>query len=107
MNRTASAPPKTPNSEPRVTSVASWISTPKRRSGLSVPYFAIASSYAIRGNGRAGASRPSAANALTTASSSTSSTSSRSTNAISRSSCRNSNCRSARRSSSRQQVAIW
>ncbi len=44
MNRTVSAPPKTPNSEPRVTSVASWISTPKRRSGLSVPYFAIASS---------------------------------------------------------------
>ena len=44
MNRTVSAPANTPNSEPRVTSVASWISSPKRRSGLSVPYRAIASS---------------------------------------------------------------
>ena len=44
MNRTVSAPANTPNSDPRVTSVASWISSPKRRSGLSVPYRAIASS---------------------------------------------------------------
>ncbi len=49
---------KTPNSEPRVTSVASWISSPKRRSGLSVPYRASASAYVRRGNGRVGASRP-------------------------------------------------
>ena len=41
--RTPRASAKTPNSEPRVTSVASSISRPKRRSGLSVPYRAIAS----------------------------------------------------------------
>ena len=35
--RTASAPAKTPNSEPRVTSVASSSSSPKRVSGLSEP----------------------------------------------------------------------
>ena len=31
------APAKTPNCESRVIAVASWISTPKRRSGLSLP----------------------------------------------------------------------
>ncbi len=46
----------TPNSDPRVISVASWISSPKRRSGLSEPYRSIASSYVIRGNGEAGGS---------------------------------------------------
>ena len=35
--RTASASANTANSEPRVTSVASSISSPKRRSGLSEP----------------------------------------------------------------------
>ena len=33
---------------PRVTSVASWISSPKRRSGLSIPYRSIASAYVMR-----------------------------------------------------------
>ena len=46
------------SSEPRVTSVASWISSPKRRSGLSEPYRAMASPYVMRGNGRGRGSRP-------------------------------------------------
>ena len=37
MKRTDSAFLKTPNSDSRVTAVASWISRPKRRSGLSEP----------------------------------------------------------------------
>ncbi len=49
--RTASAFLKTPNSELRVTAVASSISRPKRVSGLSVPKRRSASSKVIRGNG--------------------------------------------------------
>ena len=41
--RTAGAFANTPNPDPRVTSVASWISRPKRRSGLSDPKRSIAS----------------------------------------------------------------
>ena len=41
----------TANSEPRKTSVTSAIRSGFRRSGLSVPYFAIASSNGTRGNG--------------------------------------------------------
>ena len=37
--------------EPRKTSVTSVMTSGLRRSGLSVPYFAIASSYVRRGNG--------------------------------------------------------
>ena len=48
---TQAALAKTPNSEPRVTSVASSISRPKRRSGLSEPKRRSASSQVSRGNG--------------------------------------------------------
>ena len=45
------APANTAKSEPRKTSVTSAITRGLRRSGLSVPYIAIASSKAMRGNG--------------------------------------------------------
>ena len=51
MKRTASAPAKTPNCEPRVTPVASSSSSLKRWSGLSEPKRRSASAYVRRANG--------------------------------------------------------
>ena len=79
----------------------------KRRSGLSLPYFAIDSSNGMRRNGR-GSSTPSTSfHSLTMSPSITSNTSFCSTNDISTSIWVNSGCRSSRRSSSRKQRTIW
>ena len=80
---------------------------PKRRSGLSEPYFSIASIHGMRRSGSR-KSRPSTSwNMCLAHRSKTSSTSSCSTNDISQSICVNSGWRSARRSSSRKQRTIW
>ena len=49
----AMASANTPKPEPRKAAVASAMVSGFRRSGLSVPYFAIASSYGMRGKGGA------------------------------------------------------
>ena len=106
-NRTASAPAKTPNSEPLVASVASSSSSPKRVSGLSEPNRRSASAKVMRGQGVAIStprhSRQIAANISSIRRKSTS----RSGKLISTSSWVISCTRSARRSSSRKQIAIW
>jgi hypothetical protein len=74
--------------EPRNTSVTSTITRGFRRSGLSLPYFAIASSNGMRGNGGGVTAAPSANSTNTPCStgSSAAKTSSWVTNAISTSS---------------------
>ena len=77
-----------------------------RRSGLSDPYFAIASAQVSRGNG-ASTVRPAAAHTACIRRSTMPKTRSGVANDTSMSICVNSGCRSARRSSSRKQRAIW
>ena len=86
--------------------VSSWISIPKRRSGLSEPYLPIASLYGIRGSG-SGTSTPISAKAALITGSIRPKTMSGVANEISTSTWVNSGWRSARRSSSRKQRAIW
>mmetsp|Transcript_24006 Transcript_24006/g.71211 ORF Transcript_24006/g.71211 Transcript_24006/m.71211 type:complete len:281 (-) Transcript_24006:12-854(-) len=102
----SSAAEKTRKPHPRTASDRSDSSSPYRKSGLSLPYLSIASSYVMRRNG-AWMSMP--ATFLNTAATSPSISvwiCTSSINATSRSSCVNSGWRSARRSSSRKQRAI-
>ena len=89
------------------TDVTSLNVSPKRRSGLSLPYVRMASSYGTRGNGVAiftpSVSCQIAANSPSTAMNTSSSV----TKLISMSICVCSGWRSARRSSSRRQRASW
>ena len=105
--RTASAFAKTPNSDPRVASVASSSSSPNRRSGLSVPKRRSTSANVSRGHG-VGISTPRHSRQMVANISSIEAKSaSRSGKLISTSSWVISCTRSARRSSSRKQIAIW
>ena len=106
--RTASAPAKTPNSEPRVASVASSSSRPNRMSGLSDAEAPVG----LREGHAAGTAsgsrcRGTRARSARTSPPSSAKSSSRSGKHISTSSCVISCTRSARRSSSRKQIAIW
>ena len=83
----------------------SWMGMPGRTSGLSDPYFAIASSYGIRGNG-VSMLRPITAKMSRINGSMMSNTRSGRANAISTSTCVNSGWRSALRSSSRKHFTI-
>ena len=96
---------KTSNVDSRNTSRRSWIGIPQRRSGLSDPYFAIASEYAMRGNG-VSIVRPTTAKMSTISGSMIPKIVSGRANDISTSTCVNSGCRSARRSSSRKHLQI-
>ncbi len=107
MKRTAGAFPNTPNSDPRVASVASSISSPKRRSGLSLPKRACASPCVMRSNGVTSSSPIPSRQTAAHIRSMSAKRNSWSGNAISTSSCVISWTRSARRSSSLKQMAIW
>ena len=106
---TASRSIGTPPSPPwAVTmSVRTTCSSPKRRSGLSLPYFAIDSSNGIRRKGVGTSTPRTSFHSRTMSFSTTAKTSSWLTKLISRSIWVNSGWRSRRRSSSRKHLTIW
>ena len=103
----SSAPVNTPNPQPLTTSLISFNSIPKRRSGLSEPKRFIASIHVIRRIGSFTSTSRISLNNFARSLSFTSITSSTSTKDNSISICVNSGCLSARRSSSRKHLAIW
>ncbi len=98
-------PPASPCS--RISSVRTTCSSPKRRSGLSLPYFAMDSSKFIRMNGVGTSMSRISFHSRWMRPSMMVKTSSWVTKLISTSIWVNSGCRSRRRSSSRKHLTIW
>mmetsp|Transcript_13138 Transcript_13138/g.44488 ORF Transcript_13138/g.44488 Transcript_13138/m.44488 type:complete len:337 (+) Transcript_13138:356-1366(+) len=106
MPTTYSASSNTLKFLPLTTSVSSCSFIPNRRSGLSMPYWSMASCQVIRGKG--GRSTPLVSlKSARIIDSKVRSTSSWVTKESSQSICVNSGCRSARSSSSRKHFTIW